>query len=404
MADLRAKFLEDYAGGFLNISRQELSSTGEVLSHDGFLDDKTIFVEDGIGVKSGLKLGIGLAEVVDPTTQLGVVNVRYADRTYTKIKDAKVFLTAIASSQAALSDAITNSISNIENAIETLDISNMNLDRRLTSLNESFLQYENDSLIKINNLTQSLREINENLDKMNISVLGENIIIGELSLNKLMRGTANVVIGYASLLELSNGSENISLGNNIGNLQRGNNNIYLGHAIEASKERINNEIIIGNKFHDYIKLSCDYYVPAPDEKIADISNEQCYNFIQTLMPIKALNVNEYEDYLFDIESIKLAQNELGFGNILGANNSISKTKIIPFLVGAIKYQEEIISNLGENTPLSQSIVTDDMPFNRTDGTDLKTGDMWWNNNSKELYIFTKIGNNEGEWAKILPVE
>ena len=121
MADLRSRFIEDYAGGLLNVSRQELTSTGEVLSQDGLLSNASLFVEDGSGTKSGLKLGIAIVESVDPTTEEGVVNVRYADRTYASIRDLKIFSTAVASAQAALSDAATSSISNLENAFLLLE-------------------------------------------------------------------------------------------------------------------------------------------------------------------------------------------------------------------------------------------------------------------------------------------
>jgi hypothetical protein len=121
MADLRSKFIEDYAGGLLNVSRQELSSTGEVLSQDGLLSDSSIFVEDGSGSKSGLKLGVSICEVVDPTTPQGAVSVRYADRTYASTRDLKIFSTALASAQAALSDATASSITNLENAFQLLE-------------------------------------------------------------------------------------------------------------------------------------------------------------------------------------------------------------------------------------------------------------------------------------------
>ena len=121
MADLRSRFIEDYAGGLLNIARQELSTTGEVLAQDGLTSEGTLFVEDGSGTKSGLKLGVSLAEAVDPTTEMGVVNVRFADRTYAKIRDLKIFSTAIASSQAALSEATATSISNIETTLQLLE-------------------------------------------------------------------------------------------------------------------------------------------------------------------------------------------------------------------------------------------------------------------------------------------
>lgn len=121
MADLRTRYLEDYAGGLLNIARQEISSTGEVLAQDGFVDDLTLFVEDGRGVKSGLRLGSSLAECIDPTTETGVLNVRTADRTYAQIRDLKVFSTAVASAQAALSESVSGSIINLEQAFESLE-------------------------------------------------------------------------------------------------------------------------------------------------------------------------------------------------------------------------------------------------------------------------------------------
>jgi hypothetical protein len=121
MADLRSRFIEDYAGGLLNIARQELSTTGEVLAQDGLTSEGTLFVEDGTGTKSGLKLGVSLVEAVDPTTELGVVNVRFADRTFAKIRDLKIFSTAIASAQAALSEATSGSLSNIETTLQLLE-------------------------------------------------------------------------------------------------------------------------------------------------------------------------------------------------------------------------------------------------------------------------------------------
>lgn len=121
MADLRSRFIEDYAGGLLNIARQELSTTGEVLAQDGLTSEGTLFVEDGTGTKSGLKLGVSLVEAIDPTTELGVVNVRFADRTFAKIRDLKIFSTAIASAQAALSEATSGSLSNIETTLQLLE-------------------------------------------------------------------------------------------------------------------------------------------------------------------------------------------------------------------------------------------------------------------------------------------
>lgn len=121
MADLRTRFIEDYAGGLLNIARQELSSTGEVLAQDGFVEGTSLFVEDGRGVKSGLRLGSSIAECVDPTTETGVLNVRTADRTYAQIRDLKVFATAVASAQGALSESVAESFTNLEGAFESIE-------------------------------------------------------------------------------------------------------------------------------------------------------------------------------------------------------------------------------------------------------------------------------------------
>lgn len=121
MADLRTRFIEDYAGGLLNVARQELSSTGEVLAQDGFPAEGTLFVEDGRGVKSGIRLGAGLAESVDPVTEMGILNVRSADRTYAKVRDLKLFATAVASAQGALTESVTEALTNLELAFETLE-------------------------------------------------------------------------------------------------------------------------------------------------------------------------------------------------------------------------------------------------------------------------------------------
>lgn len=163
MADLRFRFIEDYAGGLLNISRQEISTTGEVLSQDGLTSEGTIFVEDGSGVKSGLKLGVSLAEVIDPTTEMGVVNVRFADRTYAKLRDLKIFTTAIASTQSALSEATSTSIANLETAFQLLedDIGTIeeNLQANITNERE-----------KIQELTINQNSITEKVNAQDITI------------------------------------------------------------------------------------------------------------------------------------------------------------------------------------------------------------------------------------------
>ena len=163
MADLRFRFIEDYAGGLLNISRQEISTTGEVLSQDGLTSEGTVFVEDGSGVKSGLKLGVSLAEVVDPTTEAGIVNVRYSDRTYAKIRDLKIFTTAIASAQSALSEATSASISNLETAFQLLEDD-------ITSIDENLQSNISNDREKIQELTIGQNEITDRINLIDTTV------------------------------------------------------------------------------------------------------------------------------------------------------------------------------------------------------------------------------------------
>ena len=48
-------------------------------------------------------------------------NVRSADRTYAKIRDLKIFATAVASAQGALSESVAESFTNLEGAFESLE-------------------------------------------------------------------------------------------------------------------------------------------------------------------------------------------------------------------------------------------------------------------------------------------
>lgn len=157
MADLRQRFIEDYAGGLLNVSRQELSSSGEVASQDGLpTDGGTLFVEDGTGTKSGLRLGASLAEVTDPTTEMGCVNVRFGDRTYAKLKDLKLFTTAIASAQSALSEACSTSITNLETTLQLLETD-------ISALQQSIQSDIYDSRNKIEDLNASYEALDSKI-------------------------------------------------------------------------------------------------------------------------------------------------------------------------------------------------------------------------------------------------
>jgi hypothetical protein len=163
MADLRARFVEDYAGGLLNVARQELSSTGEVLAQDGFVDNFTLFVEDGRGVKSGLRLGSSLAECVDPTTETGLLNVRTADRTYAKVRDLKTFATALASAQGALSESVADAITNVENAFDSLELS-------LQSLQNQFTLYSDTTSSQIGGINTNLDSFQGSIDQIDTNL------------------------------------------------------------------------------------------------------------------------------------------------------------------------------------------------------------------------------------------
>jgi hypothetical protein len=163
MADLRKRFIEDYAGGLLNVARQELSTTGEVLAQDGLTSENTLFVEDGSGTKTGLKLGVSLAEAVDPTTETGVVNVRFADRTYAKLRDLKIFSTAIASAQAALSEAASVSISNLETTLQLLEDD-------ISTVEQNFQQNLVTSQEQLQNLTLTQRDLEQKSAETNVDI------------------------------------------------------------------------------------------------------------------------------------------------------------------------------------------------------------------------------------------
>lgn len=197
MADLRRRFIEDYAGGLLNVARQELSSTGEVLAQDGFVDDITLFVEDGRGVKSGLRLGSSLVECIDPVTDTGVLNVRTADRTYAKISDLKAFATAVASAQGALTDSVTESFANLEGAFETLEADVQSYRSRLEDLIDN-------TTLGVDTLSETVSELNQRLLESNdvSGVLSNRIGAIETTLREVQVVTAELTaLGSTSTLE-----------------------------------------------------------------------------------------------------------------------------------------------------------------------------------------------------------
>ena len=246
MADLRSKFIEDYAGGLLNVSRQELSSTGEVLSQDGFLSDATLFVEDGSGSKSGLKLGNSLCEVVDPTTPQGAMNVRYADRTYASTRDLKIFSTAIASAQAALSDAAATSITNLENAFQLLETSQDTLqsrfDANVDSVNGRLADLEDQ--INLTDTVRNLQDQTNNLQTTLTRFVTEDQVINSSRFYVRTGGNNNpsIIQFYKTRAEVSTGNGSLFRDDEIGAIEfagnDGNDKVIGSRAIVFGGGRI----------------------------------------------------------------------------------------------------------------------------------------------------------------------
>lgn len=374
MADLRSRFIEDYAGGLLNVSRQELATNGEILSQDGFLTDSTIFVEDGVGVKSGLKLGIGLAESVDPTTTNGIVNVRYADRTYTKIRDTKIFATAIASSQAALSEAVSESFGSVEAAIDLIDSTLTGHESQLANLLEGLTnvgdKLDQSDSTRDDYILALLREIKNILDSIGLpgiyipsegdtttqtptgdivinlpdlllpnptppeSTFSQNVKLGGGALGKLQSGILNTAIGIDSLGDLIAGSNNTALGTNSGSeLRDGSNNTYIGNGAKASRTNISNEIIVGSDSTSYIELSKDPYIPSPsDLDITDIDKSDHDLLWKYFYFISDLNYKEdqFKNVIIDPESIRNSEKKWGLqGYVDPQTRAVSKSKFAP---------------------------------------------------------------------------
>lgn len=357
MADLRINFLEDYMGGLLNVSRQELSSNGEVLSQDGFLTDDTIFVEDGIGVKSGLKLGVGLAESVDPTTNLGVVNVRYADRTYAKVRDVKIFTMAIASAQAALSEAVTESMSTLENVLDSCNA-------RVDTSERNLLNVQNDLRTSVLNINTEVRTLRSGLEALqtNVSALesadpnpNSNLQIGFNALSELSSGIRNVGVGFQAGENLSDGNSNTFLGFRSGeNCIVGSNNLFLG---SSSRGNYSNEIVLGNYSHKVIKANSDVYTPAKSKSALhdDITYEA---YSMDIDKFKALQVKKLykSDSLFDIavdyDSL-LANLDSQTLSIMSYNFDpdyvfVSKSKLVPMLVSVVQNLVARVESLEQN--------------------------------------------------------
>lgn len=198
MADLRTRFIEDYAGGLLNVARQELSSTGEVLAQDGFVQGVTLFVEDGRGVKSGLRLGDAVAECVDPTTETGILNVRSADRTYAKIRDLKAFATAVASAQGALTESVTESFTNLEGAFESLENDVQSYRTQLNELVDNVGLDVGNLTTRIASVETSVNTVNQNVTTLDGRILSLETYITDVENDGVGAGNKGDITVYST--------------------------------------------------------------------------------------------------------------------------------------------------------------------------------------------------------------
>ncbi len=129
MANLTGSNFNNLKPGILNISTNDDPVSTGLPAASGNL--RTVFVEDGLGVKSGLKLGAELAEAVDPVTRNGIVNVNFADRTYAKIADLKQTNIALELYRENLNRDFSDALEPIVDRVNTLELS-LNTNQSLT--------------------------------------------------------------------------------------------------------------------------------------------------------------------------------------------------------------------------------------------------------------------------------
>lgn len=106
--------------------------------------------------------------------------MRFAERTYAKVRDLKVFSTAIASAQAALSRATSVSITNLENALQLIEDD-------ISTVNQNFQE----SLSREQEQIRDISLVNKSLD--------ERITAQESSLLNLANRVSNLELPSASI-------------------------------------------------------------------------------------------------------------------------------------------------------------------------------------------------------------
>lgn len=142
MANLTGSNFNILKPGVLNVSTTD-TPTSQGLPADG----SSVFVEDGLGVKSGLKIGAELVECVEPTTRNGIVNVAYAERTYANIEDLKLANTAIELYRENLSQDFTTALEPIVDRINQLETERTDTLARVTVVQESVDSLVNSDLL-----------------------------------------------------------------------------------------------------------------------------------------------------------------------------------------------------------------------------------------------------------------
>ena len=141
MANLTGSNFNALKPGLLNISTNDVpTSTG--LPADG----TAVFVEDGFGVKSGLKVGTELVECVEPTTRNGVVNVAFGERTYANREDLRLAITAIETYRENTNRDFSDSLTPVLERVSQLENNNNTLSGRLALAEESIDSVVNNSL------------------------------------------------------------------------------------------------------------------------------------------------------------------------------------------------------------------------------------------------------------------
>lgn len=154
MANLATGNFEGFKPGLLNIS-----TTKQPYSPGFSETGASVFVEDGRGVKSGLRLGAELVEVIEPTTESGVVNVSFADCTYAKVADLKLLTVSIKLLQEQTLAETKALVEPLITTINALENENRELLTRINSLEVSISSILESNLItRLNTLETNYQQ------------------------------------------------------------------------------------------------------------------------------------------------------------------------------------------------------------------------------------------------------